>query len=164
MADARRYELEDQLAALEEQVRQQARPQSPGAAARQASSAAEIENEMLRDQVQHLQKKLATLEDTLEETRAANERDDAAVHDRLRRYKEREEGIRKELAEGRQEAERLRKAEEQARVRVAEVEEAFRENAVTLENARADIETLRSEVAVRILLLCLALSRRVSEH
>ena len=103
-------------------MRQQARPPSPGAAARQASSAAEIENEMLRDQVQHLQKKLATLEDTLEETRAANERDDAAVHDRLRRYKEREEGIRKELAEGRQEAERLRKAEEQARARVAEVE------------------------------------------
>lgn len=113
------------------------------------SSAAEIENEMLRDQVQHLQKKISTLEDTLEDMRAANERDDAAVHDRLKRYKEREEGIRKELAEGRQEAERLRKAEEKARVRVEEVEEAFRENAVTLENARADIETLRAEIAVR---------------
>ena len=147
-ADTKRYELEDMVVSLEEQLRTQARPVSPGTVARQATSAVEIDNEMLRDQVQHLQKKLSTLEDTLEDLRAANERDDAAVRDRIKRYKEREEGIRKELAEARGEGERLRKAEEKARARVEEVEEAFRENAATLESARAEIETFRNEIAV----------------
>ncbi|KAI0759824.1 hypothetical protein BD413DRAFT_487303 [Trametes elegans] len=143
-ADSRRYELEDLVASLEEQVR--ARPASPGTAARQATSAVEIDNEMLRDQVQHLQKKIGTLEDLLEDTRAANEREEAAVHERLRRYKDREEAVRKELFEGRQEAERVRHAEEKALARVEEMEEALRENTVALENARAEIETLRNEI------------------
>ncbi|KAL7281479.1 hypothetical protein ACG7TL_004794 [Trametes sanguinea] len=147
VADTRRYELEDLIASLEEQLRAQARPPSPGSMARQATSAAEIDNEMLRDQVQHLQKKIATLEDMLEDTRAANERDEAAAQERVRRYKDREEAMRKELLEGRQEVERVLKAEEKARVRVEEMEEALRENTVALENARAEIETLRNEIA-----------------
>ncbi|KAI8993927.1 hypothetical protein BD414DRAFT_457184 [Trametes punicea] len=147
VADTRRYELEDLVASLEEQLRAQARPPSPGAVARQAASAAEIDNEMLRDQVQHLQKKIATLEDMLEDTRAANEREELAARDRIKRYKEREDAMRKELLEGRQEVERVLKAEEKARVRVEEMEEALRENTVALENARAEIETLRSEIA-----------------
>ena len=100
--------------------------------------------------MQHLQKKIGTLEDTLEDMRATNEREDAAVRERIKRYKEREEAIRKELAEGRQETERVRKAEEKARLRVEELEEALRENTVTLENARAEIETLRNEIAVSL--------------
>ncbi|TBU31589.1 hypothetical protein BD311DRAFT_98494 [Dichomitus squalens] len=146
-ADTKRYELEDLIVSLEEQLRSQARPVSPGTLARQATSAAEIDNEMLRDQVQHLQKKIGTLEDTLEDMRATNEREDTAVRERIKRYKEREDTIRKELAEGRQETERVRKAEEKARIRVEELEEALRENTVTLENARAEIETLRNEIA-----------------
>ncbi|EIW62820.1 uncharacterized protein TRAVEDRAFT_34134 [Trametes versicolor FP-101664 SS1] len=146
-ADSRRYELEDLVASLEEQVRNQARPPSPGTMARQATSAAEIDNEMLRDQVSHLQKKLAAVEDTLEDLRAANERDEVAVHERIKRYKDREEAIRKELAERREESERVLKAEEKARDRVEEMEEALRENTVALENARAEIETLRNEIA-----------------
>ena len=55
---------------------------------------------MLRDQVQHLQKRIATLEDELEDTRATYEREEAAIHERIKRYKEREEVVRKELAEG----------------------------------------------------------------
>lgn len=131
-------------------MRSQARPPSPGTMARQATSAAEIDNEMLRDQVSHLQKKLAAVEDTLEDLRAANERDEVAVHERIKRYKDREEAIRKELAERREESERVLKAEEKARDRVEEMEEALRENTVALENARAEIETLRNEIAVSI--------------
>ena len=116
--------------------------------ARQATSAAEIDNEMLRDQVQHLQKKIATLEDMLEDTQAANEREELAARERVRRYKEREEAVRKELLEGQKEVERVLKAEEKARLRVEEIEEALRENTVALENARAEIETMRNEIAV----------------
>ena len=132
-ADSRRYELEDLVASLEEQLRSQARPPSPGSMARQATSAAEIDNEMLRDQVQHLQKKIATLEDMLEDTQAANEREELAARERVRRYKEREEAVRKELLEGQKEVERVLKAEEKARLRVEEIEEALRENTVALE-------------------------------
>lgn len=147
-ADSRRYELEDLVASLEEQLRSQARPPSPGSMARQAASAAEIDNEMLRDQVQHLQKKITTLEDMLEDTQAANEREELAARERVRRYKEREEAVRKELLEGQKEVERVLKAEEKARLRVEEIEEALRENTVALENARAEIETMRNEIAV----------------
>ncbi|KAI0663349.1 hypothetical protein C8Q70DRAFT_1042120 [Cubamyces menziesii] len=146
-ADSRRYELEDLVASLEEQLRSQARPPSPGSMARQATSVAEIDNEMLRDQVQHLQKKIATLEDMLEDTQAANEREELAARERVRRYKEREEAVRKELLEGQKEVERVLKAEEKARLRVEEIEEALRENTVALENARAEIETMRNEIA-----------------
>ncbi|KAI1795501.1 hypothetical protein LXA43DRAFT_723290 [Ganoderma leucocontextum] len=146
-ADTKRYELEDMVVSLEEQLRTQARPVSPGTVARQATSAVEIDNEMLRDQVQHLQKKIGTLEDTLEDMRTANEHEDVAVRERIKRYKEREDAIRKELAEGRQEVDRVRKGEEKARIRTEEVEEALRENTIALENARAEVETLRNEIA-----------------
>lgn len=147
-ADTRRYELEDKVYALEEQLRTQLMPPSPSAVARQATTAAEIDNEMLREQVQHLQKKVATLEDMLEDAQAANEQEDQAVHDRLKRYKEREETMRKEVAEGKQEIERVLRDEQKARLRVEELEEALRENTVALENARAEIEGLRNEIAV----------------
>jgi CAP-Gly domain-containing linker protein 1 len=56
--------------------------------------------------------------------------------------------MKKEAIEVKKEMERLVRAEEQARLRLGEIEEAFRENHLTLENARAEIETLRGELAV----------------
>ena len=144
--------MEDHIASLEEQLRQQAPPPSPGTLARHASSAAEIDNEMLRDQVQHLQKKISSLEDLLEEARSSSENLEVATHDRLKKYKEREETMRKEVADNRKEVERVKRAEEVALARVEEIEEALRENTVALENARAEIEGLRLEVAVSSLI------------
>lgn len=140
--------MEDLIASLEEQLRQQQPPPSPGTLARHASSAAEIDNETLRDQVQHLQKKISSLEDLLEDARMTAEREEAAVRDRMKRYKERDETTRKEVVDTRKEVERVLKAEEAARARVEEIEEALRENTVALENARAEVEGLRMEVAV----------------
>ncbi|OBZ68152.1 Trans-L-3-hydroxyproline dehydratase [Grifola frondosa] len=146
-ADSRRYELEDLVASLEEQLRTQTVPPSPAILARQAASAAEIDNETLRDQVQHLQKKIATLEDHLEDAHVTAEKEEAAVGERIKRYKEREDSIRQELSDSHSEMERLLKSEEHARQRVEEMEEALRENTVALENARAEVETLRNEIA-----------------
>ncbi|KAI0085120.1 hypothetical protein BDY19DRAFT_967250 [Irpex rosettiformis] len=145
-ADARRYELEDQLASAEEQLRIQARPISPAAMARQAVSAAEIDNEALKEQIQHLQKKLTSLEDALEDAQVSAEKEELAIHERAIRYKEREDAVRKELLECQDELQRVSKSEETARVRIEEIEEALRENTVALENARAEIEGLRAEV------------------
>lgn len=140
--------MEDLVASLEEQLRNAVRPTSPTSAARHASSAAEIDNETLRIQVQHLQKKIGSLEDLLEDARATADREEETVRERIVRYKEREDELRKEVNDGRKEIERVMKSEGQARLRVEEIEEALRENTVALENARAEIEGLRSEVAV----------------
>ena len=151
----KRYELEDLITSLEEQLRTAARPSSPTSLAKYASSAAQIENETLQDQVTHLQNKVRTLEDMLEDARAATEKDEAVVRERIKRYKDKEESMKKEAVEAKKEMERLTRAEEQTRLRLVEIEEAFRENHLTLENARAEIETLRGELAVSITTLCI---------
>jgi chromosome segregation ATPase len=130
---------------LEDQARKEANSMT---VSRQASSAAEIDNETLRDQVQHLQKQIQSLEDMLEDVQVASEREEAVVRERIKRYKEKEEAMKKELSAGRKEVEQMLKSEATARGRVEENEEALRESTLALENARAEIEVLRSELAV----------------
>lgn len=151
-ADSRRYELEDRVVFLEDQVKKASTPLSPSAALQRATSAAEIDNENLREQVQHLQRKLATLEDSLEDAHAVSEREEAAVRERIKRFKDKEEVMRNELNEGRKTVEQVLKAESLAKSRVEEVEEALRESTLALENAQAEIENLRSDVAASGLL------------
>lgn len=140
--------MEDTVIALEDQVRKAAIPPSPGLAAHHAASALEIDNETLREQVQHLQKKVSMMEDTLEDARAAAEREEVAMRERIKRFKEKEESMRNELTEGRKAVEQVAKAEALAKSRIEEVEEALRESTFALENARAEIEVLRSDAAV----------------
>jgi CAP-Gly domain-containing linker protein 1 len=148
-AEARRYEMEDLIGSLREQLRSQAQPPSPTSAARHLSSATQIENEALREQVVHLQKKLTITEDMLEEVRATAEKDEVMVREKIRRYKEKEEHLRQQVADCESEIARLLKSENNARARTEEVGEALRESTVALENARAEIEGLRAEIAVR---------------
>lgn len=145
-ADRERYELEARLASLEAKARATMRSPSPTSASKPASSATEIDNETLRDQVLHLQKKVAKLEDAIEDAHATSERDEAALADRMRRLKEKEEAMKKELNEGRKEVERMLKSEASARRRVEEVEEALQESTIALEDARAEVEGLRAEL------------------
>jgi cell division septum initiation protein DivIVA len=141
--------MEDLIGSLREQLRSQAQPPSPASAARHLSSATQIENEALREQVVHLQKKLTIMEDTLEEVRATAERDEAMVREKVRRYKEKEDLLRQQISECESEIARLVKSENNARARTEEVGEALRESTVALENARAEIEGLRAEIVVR---------------
>ncbi|KAF8844266.1 hypothetical protein BDN67DRAFT_963002 [Paxillus ammoniavirescens] len=147
-ADSRRYEMEDKIIALEDQVKKAIVPLSPSVAAQRTTSALEIDNETLREQVQHLQRKLSAMEDTLEDVRAASEREEAGVRERIKRFKEKEESMRNELSEGRKAVEQVAKAEALAKSRIEEVEEALRESTLALENARAEIEVLRTDAAV----------------
>lgn len=145
------------ITSLREQLLSRARPPSPSSATRLASSAAHIENETLRDQVSHLQDKVATLEDTLEDNRVNADREDALLREKLRRAKEKEEAFRQQVVDNEKEMERMVKSESTARDRVEELEEALRESAVALENAQAEIEGLRFEIAV----CCLGCIRRL---
>ncbi|KAL0956076.1 hypothetical protein HGRIS_002245 [Hohenbuehelia grisea] len=140
-AESERYDLEAQIARLEAARDASSTPGSAHAVA--APTATQIDNEALRDQIKHLQKKLAAAEDALEDARVGAERDEADVRERLRRFKEKDEAMRREVAEGRKEVGRLAGLEAGARQRVEEVEEDLRELTVALEDARAEVETLR---------------------
>ena len=141
--------MEDLIGSLREQLRSQAQPPSPTSAARHLSSATQIENEALREQVVHLQKKLTIMEDMLEEVRATAERDEVMVREKVRRCKEKEDLLKQQVVECESEIARLVKSESNARARTAEIGEALRESTVALENARAEIEGLRAEIVVR---------------
>ncbi|KAH9001990.1 hypothetical protein EDB86DRAFT_3063524 [Lactarius hatsudake] len=145
-AEANRYEMEDLIGSLREQLRSQTQAPSPTSAARHLSSATQIENEALREQVVHLQKKLTITEDMLEEVRVTAEKDEAAVRERMRRFKEKEELLKQQVAECESEIARVVKSEYNARARTEEVGEALRESTVALENAQVEIEGLRAEI------------------
>jgi len=139
-----RYNLERRLSSLVEKAA--AEPQSE-APVRLSETAIEIDNETLREQVIHLQKKIAMMEDIIEDHQVNAEKEEAAMHERIKRLKEKEDVMKKELADGKKEVERVLKAEAQAQHRVDEIGEALRESTQALENARAEIECLRSEMS-----------------
>ncbi len=88
------------------------------------------------------------MEDLIEDSRIASEREENALRERMKRLKEKEDNMKLELSEGRREVERMNKAEAGARSRVEEIEEALRESQAALENARAEIEGLRADLGV----------------
>ncbi|KAG5643612.1 hypothetical protein DXG03_000620 [Asterophora parasitica] len=146
-ADSQRYDLEQRILTLETRLQAAQNASAAPPTSGGGSSAAEIDNETLREQVLHLQRKISTLEDTLEDAQATAERDEAAMRERMKRLKEKEDAMRKELGDGRKEVDRVLKSEANARGRVEEIEEALRESTVALENARAEVEGLRAELA-----------------
>lgn len=147
--EAQRYDMEALITSLEEQLKNSTKVPSPGELAKQASEAVLIDNETLREQVAHLNGRIQYLQEQIEEQQAAAEKEEAAVRARILRYKERDVQQKKELDDARIELDNAVKSEAAARTRIEELEEALRENAGTLENHRAEIETMRTELAVR---------------
>jgi hypothetical protein len=66
----------------------------------------------------------------------------------MKRLKDKEEAMRKELQDGRQQVQRMTKFETTSQAKTEEVEGALRETKVALEIARAEVETLRGLLAV----------------
>ena len=147
--EAQRYDMEALITSLEERLKNSTKVPSPGELAKQASEAVLIDNETLREQVAHLNGRIQYLQEQIEEQQAAAEKEEAAVRARILRYKERDVQQKKELDDARIELDNAVKSEAAARTRIEELEEALRENAGTLENHRAEIETMRTELSVR---------------
>ncbi|KAG6897401.1 hypothetical protein C0992_001907 [Termitomyces sp. T32_za158] len=146
-ADSQRYDLEHRISTLETRLQNAQKATSPPPPSLTGASAAEIDNETLREQIVHLQRKISTMEDALEDAQASAEREESIMGERMKRLKEKEDAMRKELNDGRKETEQILKSEAKAKSRVEEIEEALRESTVALENARAEVENLRSEMA-----------------
>ena len=147
-SEARRYDLEDAIRSLEEQLKKQAEPISAAELQARANTAAQIDNETLQEQVLHFQKRIGNLEEQLDEARLAQERDEQATRTRIARFRDAEVQLKKEIAVIKQEKDHLASAETAARSRIDEVTEALRESDLALEDARAEIETLRGDIAV----------------
>ncbi|KAF8591027.1 hypothetical protein K439DRAFT_1657108 [Ramaria rubella] len=146
-ADGKRWEMEDLVHSLEDKLRKQKRSLSPATIARHTSEAAQIDNEMLKEQVLHFERKVSQLESQLDGAREAADKEEQAMRVRIAKYKENDVALKKELAEVRAEVDHQKRLEAAAKARLEELEEALRENAVALENARAEIEGLRTELA-----------------
>lgn len=117
------------------------------------ATALEIDNENLTEQVRHLTNKIASLEEALEDYQAQAEKDEEAAKARLERSKEHEERLKRDVREARGQTDEVAKLESGARIRISELEEALKEGSIALENARAELEETRTELAVRILAL-----------
>ena len=144
-----RYELEHRISTLENSLTAvTSENQAQESSTHVSSFATQIDNETLRDQVQHLQKKSAKLEEQLEDARAALERDVTSYQDKISRVRQEDEQTKRDLAFKTREVEQLLKSEAGARNRIDEIEEALRESTVALENARSEVEILRAEIAV----------------
>lgn len=144
--------MEDRIRDLEDKVRKHKRSMSPTTIVQHASEAAKIDNETLREQVTHLDRKVNQLETQLEYARDNADKEEQVMRGRIAKYKDNEALLRHELLEARSEVENRKRVEATGKARIEEVEEALRENIVALENARAEIENLRTELAVCMIL------------
>ncbi len=127
-ADARRYELEDMVGTLQDKLNALARPLSPGTMARHASEAAQIDNENLREQAAHLQRRITSLEELLEDTRTAARAEESTLRSKLEKQRETELLARKEVEMSKGRIEECRRGEAVYRSRIEELETALREN------------------------------------
>ncbi|KAG8832268.1 hypothetical protein FRC17_001627 [Serendipita sp. 399] len=144
--EAERYDMESIIQSLEEKLKAAAHHPSPEELAKQASTAAEIDNETLKEQIAHFQQRISHLEDQLEESQVMAEREEAAIKAKIARYKEKDAQRQQELEEARRLASTTAKSETAARTRIEELEEALRESTTALEDARAEIEALRTDL------------------
>lgn len=142
--------LEDRLTETEARARQLETPPSPGTAVRRADTAAQIDNENLKAQVEHQKNKIAGLEDTIDELRIEIESHQERTLKASEKAKENERKLREDISKGKVEAGSVRDQAAATRARIAELEFALKESKSTLGHTQAEVESLRAEVSVSI--------------
>jgi CAP-Gly domain-containing linker protein 1 len=130
-------------------LRTQAEPISTAELTARATTAAQIDNETLQEQVTHLQSRISFLDDQLHDARAAADAHEQAYAARMTRFRESEVQLKKDLEIAIAEKGTFINAEATALARVQEISTALQESDAALEDARAEIELLRSDMAVR---------------
>lgn len=136
-------DLEEKLAKAEAA----ARASSDGTSPKGPTTAAEIDNETLTAQVKHLQGRISSLEEQLDEARGQADENSDAWLAKYNKAREGEGKLAEELSSARAEI-KAAQAETAARdQRVAELQGALAENQSALEEARAEIEQLRKDAS-----------------
>jgi chromosome segregation ATPase len=152
-AKGRRIDLEKAIRTLEDQLleAQERRSQAallPAEALKEADTAAMIDNENLKAQVAHQQKKIVSLEDQNEELQVQIEKYDEAAIKANEKSREKERQLKEEIANHRSEISSLREQIGKHKDRVAELSHALKDQGHTLASAQAEIESNRVDLAV----------------
>lgn len=152
-AKSRRFDLEKTVRSLEDQLleAQERRNQAallPAEALKEADTAAMIDNENLKAQVAHQQKKIVSLEDQNEELQVQIEKYDEAAIKANEKARDNERRLKEEIANGRSEISGLREQINKHKDRVAELAHALKDQGHTLASAQAEIESNRVDLAV----------------
>jgi chromosome segregation ATPase len=152
-AKSRRFDLEKTVRSLEDQLleAQERRNQAallPAEALKEADTAAMIDNENLKAQVAHQQKKIVSLEDQNEELQVQIEKYDEAAIKANEKARDNERRLKEEIANGRSEISSLREQINKHKDRVAELAHALKDQGHTLASAQAEIESNRVDLAV----------------
>ncbi|KAF8322255.1 hypothetical protein DL93DRAFT_2027534, partial [Clavulina sp. PMI_390] len=96
-AEGLRYDLEEAVKTLQDQLRKQAEPISKEEMTARATTAAQIDNETLQEQVDHLQSRIGTLEDQLHDARATSDAHEQAYTARMARFRESETQLKQDI-------------------------------------------------------------------
>lgn len=108
-------------------------------------SAIAIDNENLRAEVEHLTKRLSTLEEQLYDAQSQIEQGHEDKQRKRHESSETFDKLKKEIADLHTTASDLSEERRQLRSKIAELDEALGENKNTLETERAELEMLRRE-------------------
>ncbi|KAJ9113943.1 hypothetical protein QFC19_000138 [Naganishia cerealis] len=151
-AKTRRMDLEKTVRSLEDQLleAQERRNQAallPSEVLKEADTAAMIDNENLKAQVAHQQKKIVSLEDQNEELQLQLEKYDEAAIKANEKARENERRLKEEIANGRSEISTLKEQIAKHKDRVAELALALKDQGHTLASAQAEIESNRIDLA-----------------
>lgn len=146
-------ELEDKLAEAGRKL-QQVESAAAGAKGdskeqkKEAETAAEIENEDLRAQVEHQTKKIASLEDQIEELQVQSEKETEVLLKTQEKHLINEKKHKEEVALFKTDVKTLREQVTKGKERIEELEMALRDQGRTLAGAQGEVEARREELAV----------------
>lgn len=146
-ANVKRFALENTIRGLEDQVAELNRRASTAEVSKTADTAAQIDNENLKAQVAHQQKKISSLEDQIEELQVQLEKDGENAIRIIEKAKEAERRLRQDLASAKSDIAALRESVAKGKDRIAELEHALHDQAGTLASAQAEIESNRVDLA-----------------
>ncbi|KAJ9101720.1 hypothetical protein QFC21_003059 [Naganishia friedmannii] len=151
-AKTRRMDLEKTVRSLEDQLleAQERRNQAallPSEVLKEADTAAMIDNENLKAQVAHQQKKIVSLEDQNEEFQVQLEKYDEAAIKANEKARDNERRLKEEITNGRSEISTLKEQIAKHKDRVAELALALKDQGHTLASAQAEIESNRIDLA-----------------
>ena len=148
--ESRRFEIEEKVKFLENEhtklLTQLNEPASPTTAAKRVTTAAEIDNESLREQLAHLQNKLTNSEENLTEIEKERELADESYKNNINKSEAYIKELTNKFNELDNDYKLLQNDELNYKNKCEELEEALKDNKECLEATRAEIETLRSDI------------------
>lgn len=147
--EACKYESDERIKALEAQYASlltESHPSSPGTAARRQTTAAEIDNESLKEQLAHLNAKLSGSEEAYSELDRERESATTDAQKQTQKLQQEIRHLHAQLAEVGSELEVSQASCSTGTTKVQELEDALASTKELLEAARAHAETLQSDL------------------